>query len=288
MHDAIKSMLTKYRCNSQQDYVNALKEIFQEIALLGLWRAKFFEKAAFYGGSALRILYGLDRFSEDLDFSLLKPDKNFNFHAYNRAIISELAAFGFQVTVQSKIKPLTSNIESAFIKAETKKQLLVIEAPDDIAKSMHHMQSLKIKMEIDTTPPGLFTTDTKFLLQPIAFSIKSFSLPDSFAGKLHALLCRPWISRIKGRDWYDFVWYLARNIPVHLAHLQERLVQSKAWPPQKTLNKNELLFLLTQKIQQTDFIKAQQDVIPFINNPSNIKIWSQDFFKAILVKIQAI
>jgi len=288
MHDVVKQMLSKYRCYSQQDYVNALKEIFQEIALLGLWRAKFFEKAAFYGGSALRILYGLDRFSEDLDFSLLKADKNFNLHNYNQAIASELAAFGFQVTVQSKVKQLASNIESAFIKAETKRQLLIIEAPNDIIKRMHHMQSLKIKMEVDVTPPGLFATETKFLLRPVAFSVKSFVASDLFAGKLHALLCRPWVTRIKGRDWYDFVWYVAHNIPVHLAHLQERLVQSGAWNAQKTLDKRALFVFLMQKIQETDFAKAKRDITPFISNSSSVDVWSQDFFKAILEKIQII
>src|SRR5579872_4522766 len=127
MHAAIKTMLSKYQCHSEQDYVNALKEIFQEISLLGLWRAKFYEKAAFYGGTALRILYGLDRFSEDLDFSLLKPEKNFDLSRYNQAIKDELNSFGFEVTVETKIKNTDSNIESAFIKAETKKQFILID-----------------------------------------------------------------------------------------------------------------------------------------------------------------
>lgn len=286
MHDSVKQMLQKYQCRSQQDYVNAIKEIFQEIALLGLWRARFFEKAAFYGGSALRILYGLDRFSEDLDFSLLKKNKKFNLDSYNRAITKELAAFGFTAVVQTKIKQSESNIESAFIKAESKKQLLAIEAPNDIIKSIHCMQTIKIKMEVDTNPPGLFNTETKFLLHPIPFSIKSFAAPDLFAGKIHALLCRPWVARVKGRDWYDFVWYIVRNTPVNLAHLKERLIQSKAWKRQDNLNKNALLDLLEQKIQQTDFNRAKDDIHPFIKDHSSVKIWSEDFFKTILEKIQ--
>ena len=141
-------------------------------------------------------------------------------------------------------------------------------------------------MEVDTNPPNLFNTETKFLLHPIPFSIKSFTEPDLFAGKIHALLCRPWVARIKGRDWYDFVWYISRNTPVNLAHLQERLIQSKAWKRQDNLNKNALIDLLEQKIHQTDFSRAKDDIYPFIKDNSSIKIWSEDFFKAILEKIQ--
>ena len=286
MHETIKQMLKKYNPHSQNDYSNALKEIFQEIALLGLWRAKFFEKAAFYGGSALRILYGLDRFSEDLDFSLLNKNMNFDLTPYNNAIVKELDAFGFESTVETKIKSLETNIESAFIKAESKKQFIAIEAPSDIIKTVHSMQTIKIKMEVDTNPPGLFNTESKFLLQPISFSIKSFVEPDLFAGKVHALLCRPWVKRIKGRDWYDFVWYVSRNTPLNLSHLKERLVQSGAWEQKNIFNKNNLIDLLSQKIQKVDFNKAKGDVIRFIKDDSNLAVWSTAFFMAVLEKLR--
>ncbi|ATN85353.1 nucleotidyl transferase AbiEii/AbiGii toxin family protein [Coxiella burnetii] len=288
MHDSVKQMLKKYECHSRQDYVNAIKEIFQEISLLGLWRAKFFEKAAFYGGSALRILYGLDRFSEDLDFSLLQRDINFDLKAYNKAIIKELDGFGFKATMETKIKSSKSSIESAFIKAESKKQLITIDAPNNIIRSIHHMQTIKIKMEIDTNPPGLFSTEAKFLLQPIPFSIKSFTEPDLFAGKIHALLCRPWVARVKGRDWYDFVWYLSCRTPVNLLHLKERLIQSRAWRRKERLTKNNLINLLSKKIQETDFEKAKKDIHPFIKDSSRVEIWSKTFFNTILEQLQTI
>ena len=188
MHRAVEQMLAKYDCRSQQDYINALKEIFQEIALLGLWRAKFFEKAAFYGGSALRILHGLDRFSEDLDFSLLKPESDFDLSPFNAAIVRELQSFGFEVTVQTKIKTNRSAIESAFIKADAKTELIEIAAPVSIIQKTHRMQIIKIKLEVDTNPPGLFSTESQYLLQPIPFSVSAFVLSDLFAGKVHALL----------------------------------------------------------------------------------------------------
>lgn len=282
MDDAIKFMLQKYKCHSEQDYINAIKEIFQEIALLGLWRAKFFEKAAFYGGSALRILYKLDRFSEDLDFTLLEPDKNFNLLAYNQAIKDELSGFGFNVEVITKNKNIPTNIESAFIKADTKKQLLMIEAPPELATRMHHMHTIKIKMEVDINPPGKFAMEVKTLLQPIPFFVKTLIPSDLFAGKIHAILCRPWQKRVKGRDWYDFVWYVAHNIPVNLVHLKERLVQSHAWDSKKLFTKNDLIHMLKNKINNTDFDLAKKDVIPFLRDIQSIDVWSADFFLTLL------
>ena len=285
MHAAIKTMLEKYHCRSEQDYLNALKEIFQEIVLLSLWRAKFYEKAAFYGGTALRILYGLDRFSEDLDFTLLKPNKHFDLSPYNRAIADELSSFGFQVTVATKNKMTETNIESAFIKATSKKQLIIIEAAPTIVNRIHHMNTIKIKMEVDTNPPGKFNTDVKNLLMPIPFSVKTLTPADLFAGKIHAILCRPWQKRVKGRDWYDFVWYVSRNIPVNLIHLQERLVQSSAWPKKKTLRKKDLSDLLTKKIAETDFQKAKKDILPFIKDKDAVALWSSHFFQEVTERI---
>jgi hypothetical protein len=278
MHDAIKEMLKKYQCHSESDYINALKEIFQEIALLGLWRAKFYEHAAFYGGSALRILHGLNRFSEDLDFTLLKPDKTFNLMPYNQAVVDELSSFGFNVEVIYKNKKIISNIESAFIKADSKKQLIVIEAPTNMISTIHRMQTLKIKMEIDINPPGKFTTEVKNILQPIPFSVKTLISPDLFAGKIHALLCRPWQTRVKGRDWHDFVWYISRNTPVDLIHLRERLIQSNAWSKDKKLTLEDLKNLLINKITHVDFFNAKKDVTPFLNDLESTALWSKDFF----------
>ena len=172
MDQRLKLMLNKYKCHSANDYENALKEIFQQIALLGLWRAKFFEKAAFYGGTALRILYGLDRFSEDLDFSLLNRDKKFKLDPYNMAIKEELQSFGLDVLVENKVKSKDTSIKLAFIKSGTKKQLIDINVPEGITKKIHHMKSIKIKMEVDTDPPGDFETESKIVLQPIPFSCR--------------------------------------------------------------------------------------------------------------------
>lgn len=286
MHTAIKTMLDKYSCHSEQDYINALKEIFQEIALLGLWRSKFYEKAAFYGGTALRILYGLDRFSEDLDFTLLKTDNDFDLAPYNQAIVSELNSFGFNVAVEKKIKNIESNIESAFIKATTKKQLIIIEAETDIIERIHHMNTIKIKMEVDINPPGNVNTEVKNILLPIPFSVKTLAPSDLFAGKLHATLCRPWQKRVKGRDWYDVVWYISRNIPVNLYHLRDRLIQTSAWNKKNHFGLKDLQIMLIDKINQTDFENAKKDILPFIKDKNAIDLWSKDFFQQIIQKIK--
>lgn len=286
MHAAIKTMLDKYKCHSEQDYINALKEIFQEIALLGLWRAKFYEKAAFYGGTALRILYGLDRFSEDLDFTLLKTDKDFDLTPYNQAVADELSSFGFQVSVEVKNKNIESTIESAFIKATTKKQLIVIEVAPEITSRIHRMNTIKIKMEVDINPPGNCETEVKNILLPIPFSVKTLTQPDLFSGKVHAILCRPWQKRVKGRDWYDLVWYVARNIPVNLNHLRDRLIQSGAWEKKKKFSINDLSMLLEDKINQTDFENAKSDILPFISDKAAVSIWSRTFFIGISKNIR--
>ena len=212
MNDAVKVMLNRYQCSSISDYENALKEIIQEIALLGLWRSKFFEKAAFYGGSALRILYKLNRFSEDLDFSLLNRNVNFSLKPYCSAVESELKSFGFSVFVETKIKKIETNIDSAFIKAGTLKNMLLIDIPVALSKKIQSGKLMKVKLEVDKDPPGDFKTEAKYLFQPIPFSVNTFALPYLFAGKMHAVLCRTWGTRVKGRDWYDLTWYAGQDI----------------------------------------------------------------------------
>ncbi|MBN1684008.1 MAG: nucleotidyl transferase AbiEii/AbiGii toxin family protein [Gammaproteobacteria bacterium] len=286
MNDAVKVMLAKYRCKSISDYENALKEIMQEIALLGLWRSKFFEKAAFYGGTALRILYGLDRFSEDLDFSLMKPKLDFDLSKYNLAIQMELNSFGFETSVEKKQKNQMSNIKSACIKANTKEQMIYIKVPKTQIKKLHHQQVLKIKMEVDTNPPKDFETEVKILLNPIPFSVNTFQLPDLFATKIHAILCRNWQNRVKGRDWYDLVWYLSRDIPIRLRHLKARLIKSRLFAKDDLLTSSCIIDLLDKKIQKINFKNAKHDVMPFIKNQDRLALWSTSFFKDILSRIK--
>ncbi len=285
MNEALQTMLKRYTCTSANDYENALKEIIQEIALLGLWRTKFFEKAAFYGGTALRILYGLDRFSEDMDFSLLKPRASFDIKAYGDGIRSELEAFGIQARIEKKTKSAQSAVESAFIKTGTLEHLIMINAPGTLTRLIPSNRIMKIRLEIDTNPPPGFTVEAKYLLQPIPFSVVTYTPPDLLAGKMHAVLCREWKSRVKGRDWYDFVWYVGRNIPLHLAHLERRMKQSGHLPGKSRLTQEKFEKLLRAKIGSMDFSAARKDVLPMLKDPASVAVWSKEFFEEIIGKI---
>jgi predicted nucleotidyltransferase component of viral defense system len=279
-------MLGRYKCVTVQDYENALKEIIQEIALLGLWRSKFFEHAAFYGGTALRILYGLDRFSEDLDFSLLKPQKDFSLRPYLKAVEAELTGMGLSVTVEEREKNVTTAIESAFIKAGTKKHLIKITVPEVVFDRIQKNKLMNVKFEVDTDPPGGFNTEVKTLLQPIPFSVNTYGMPDLFAGKLHAVLHRQWKDRVKGRDYYDFVWYVAREVPVHLSHLEQRLRQSGGWTIKRAMQQSDLRLLLEKKFAQMDVNRAKKEVAPFLRDPATVDLWSREFFESLLPRLK--
>ena len=286
MHEAVTRMLAKYEPKSVDDSVRALREIIQEVALLGLWRAKFFEHAAFYGGTALRILYGLDRFSEDLDFSLLTPSPDFNLGRYTASLEEELQAFGFNVRVEMVDKAVESAVQSAFLKANTRNELLVIEAGEELTGQVATGQVLKVKIEVDTDPPPGFSTQTRYLLQPIPFAVRSYSLPDLFAGKMHAILFRKWKNRVKGRDWYDLVWYAANHPHLNLAHLEQRMRQTDHWNGDKNLSPVVFTDLLFEAIDRLDVNQARKDVAPFVKNQQMLALWSHDFFQDVASRIK--
>jgi predicted nucleotidyltransferase component of viral defense system len=281
MNQAVIEMLEKYDIQHPKDAENALKEIIQEIALLGLQRSNFFEKAAFYGGTALRVLYSLPRFSEDLDFTLYKPDKTFSLNPYFSAVKTELNAYGFHVEVETIDKKIKSDVESAFIKANTKMHLLKIKTTSIYSEKIQADAKLQIKFEVDTDPAVNFGHETRYLLQPTSFPVTCLTKPDLFAGKLHALLFRKWKNRIKGRDFYDYVWYLKTKTPVRLDYLREKAVQSGHIKPDELKDLGALKTLLSHRFASIDFSKAREDVLPFIKDSSELKLWSHDFFSQI-------
>jgi len=287
MHEAVTRMLAKYEPKSVDDSVRALREIIQEVALLGLWRAKFFEHAAFYGGTALRILYGLDRFSENLDFSLLAPSPDFNLARYTASLEEELQAFGFNVRVEMVDKVVESAVQSPFLKANTRNELLVIEAGEEFTGQVVAGQVLKVKIEVDTDPPPGFSTQTRYLLQPIPFAVRSYSLPDLFAGKMHAILFCKWKNRVKGRDWYDLVWYAANHPHLNLAHLEQRMRQTGHWSGEKKLSPAVFTDLLLKAIDRLDVNQARKDVAPFVKDQQMLALWSHDFFQDVASRIKA-
>jgi len=279
----IKEWLEDYKPINQEETEQALREIMQEIALAGLQRSGFFEKAAFYGGTALRIFHGLQRFSEDLDFSLIEVNPDFSLEPYLRGVEAEFSALGVTVSIEEKTKTATTTIDSAFLKPDTTwKELIIKEILPQESVKMRPI--IKIKIEVDTRPPMGFTTEEQLLLKPFSFYVKCFTLPDLFAGKMHALLFWKWKERVKGRDWFDMEWYIRKNIPLNLDHLIIRSQDSGDWKEQ-TITKEQFMTLLQQKIESVSFNKIKEDVVRFIPDEKMIEIWSQQYFSDLIQKI---
>lgn len=281
MNTAIEQMLKNYRIENIYDQKNAMKEIMQEIVLCGLSRAGFFQKAAFYDGTALRIFYGLDRFSEDLDFSLVTADPDFDLTVYFPVLEKEVRAFGLHVTIQEKEKTKESNIRSAFLKGNTKEHLLLFYADENLAGSVARSEVVKIKFEVDINPPEHAGFEHKYQLLPTPYEVNLYDMPSLFAGKIHAVLCRAWKSRIKGRDLYDYVFYLSRGSAVNQKHLRARLLQSGFISEDMECTLPELRHMLYERFDTIDFRQAKQDVEPFIRDTASLNMWNADFFKQI-------
>ncbi|MDR3695487.1 nucleotidyl transferase AbiEii/AbiGii toxin family protein [Mucilaginibacter sp.] len=272
----IKEWLDTYKPANKEEALQALREIMQEIALAGLQRAGFFEKAAFYGGTALRIFYGLDRFSEDLDFSLLAATPAFSFDRYLEAVRFEFESLGFKISVKEKEKTNKGNIQSAFLKSETIWKELVLE--DIIPQNgLDQKPNIKIKLEVDISPPQGFNTEERLLLKPFSFYVKCFVISDLFAGKMHALLFRKWGDNVKGRDWYDMEWYIKKGVPLNLTHFLLRAQDSGDWN-KTTITVDELQQLLNAKIDQVNLKRVRADIVRFIPDPARIEIWSAKYF----------
>ena len=273
MNSAIQQMLEKYQCHSLQEHEQALREILQEIALVGLWRGKFFEHAAFYGGTALRILYGLDRFSEDLDFTLLSPNPHWHWAPFGEGIKNEFASFGFDVSFEEKDKKGRTAVKSAFLKTATVQELLKIGVHSNLLKKIHPETLIRIKVEIDTTPILEYACEQKFISQPVAVSIKCVNEEHLFAGKMHAALFRAWKGRVKGRDWYDLVWFIRRKTPLNLT------VFSKLNGREEVLSRAAFLDMAKERINRLDIASAIGDIIHFVRDQEAIqRTWSKEFF----------
>lgn len=283
----IEQMLMDYPRDSLVDEKRAIQEVMQEVTLAGLARTDFFRHAAFYGGTALRIFHGLNRFSEGLDFSLLSPNPDFDFNQYIPAVKETVGSLGLTFEVMPKEKTTESTIKSAFLKGNTKEQFLIFYPQSNFMNHIHDNELMRIKFELDVNPPLHASTEYKYRLRPNNYQVQIFDKPSLFAGKIHAVLARNWKHRIKGRDFYDFVFYLATNTPVNLKHLEARLKQTKTIPQEITLTLDNLKTILYERFEKINFEKAKLDVLPFIKDETELDLWNQDFFKDISQNIKA-
>ena len=281
MNNIIEQMLNKYTIKNINDEINALKEIIQEIVLSGLSRGGFFDEAAFYGGTALRIFYKLDRFSEDLDFALITPNKDFDLSKYFNSIEKELNAYGLNLVISSKQKSSDSNISSAFLKGNTLEHILKFFPENENFKYNQILKDIKIKFEVDINPPKGATYELQYKLLPSPHQIRLYDKESLLAGKIHAILCRNWQMRTKGRDLYDYVFFLSNNIKVNLELLKNKLIESNYIDNKADFNIDVLKKLLIKKFNEIDYNDAKNDIIPFIKDVTSINIWSKEFFISI-------
>jgi predicted nucleotidyltransferase component of viral defense system len=280
----MKEWIAEYNPRNEEETLAAMREIMQEIALAALSRTDFFKKAAFYGGTALRIFHGLDRYSEDLDFSLLETDTAFSLEPYFSAIKEEFESLGLRIQIREKDKRIKSQIESAFLKSETIWQELVLE---DIVKQhgISSNKSIKIKIEIDRIPPTGFHTEEKLLVRPFSFYVNCYDLSSLFAGKLHALLFRKWKNRVKGRDWYDMEWYIRKGVPLNIPHFLNRAIETMDWN-ETHISQNEILDLLRDKTHSVSFNAVKDDVRRFIQNDERLQIWNAKYFEDLMERMR--
>lgn len=277
----LEQMIENYSINTVDDKKNVIKEIMQELTLAGLSKTDFFKNAAFYGGTALRIFYGLNRFSEDLDFTLLTTDKDFTLDKYIPALKQVVESLGLKFEITTKEKKIDSNIRSAFLKGNTKEQFLIFYLDSNQNNLISHNEKIKIKFEIDINPPEFAITELKFRLLPFPYQVKVYDKPSLFAGKVHAVIARSWKTRVKGRDLYDYIFYLSSNTKINLKHLEARLRQTNTIIEEERLTLKVLINILNDRFDIIDFNEAKKDVLPFINDIDTLDLWSAVFFKNI-------
>ena len=283
MNSVFEIMLNKYQPKDNNERENAIKEIVQEIVLSGLSRGGFFDKAVFYGGTCLRIFHGLNRFSEDLDFALLNKDEDFKIEDYFPAIKKELISYGLNMDVVKKEKSKGDNdIQSAFVKGNTQILLMTFFPNNNGVDNVIKDQTIKIKFEIDTDNPKGGVVETKYRLLPAPYEIKVFDEPTLFAGKIHAILCREYKNRIKGRDYYDYLFYCAKGTKINLEYLENKLKNSNKISNDTKLDLPLLKKMLQERFASVDYNLARKDVSSFITDQESLSLWSKELFLSTL------
>ena len=272
MIDLIKKRLANYKAVGPIEEENALKEIIQEIVLFALWQADFFEVAAFQGGTSLRILHGLPRFSEDMDFILLEPNATFSWQPYLESLADTCNEFGIEPEALDKAR-MDQRVKRAIIKDTSIANQLNLSFMDDL-----NGRKLKIKLEIDCNPPLGSGFEYSYLDFPVDFEVCHQGVSSNFALKIHALLCRRYL---KGRDWYDFNWYIAQGITPNLLLLQNAIDQYGPWKRKGlVIDEDWLVNALGEKISSIDWKDAAADVEKFVKpiEQKSLSLWSDRFF----------
>lgn len=287
MNSVIETMLGKYNPKNNEERENAAKEIIQEIALAGLSRGGFFEKAAFYGGTCLRIFYGLNRFSEDLDFALLEKDPDFRLSDYFPSLEREFASYGIEIRAEEKKKAFDSDVQSAFLKGNTLALMMTFFPKSEDARKIISNQKMKIKFEVDTDNPKGGRTETKFRLLPAPYQVRVFGESTLFAGKIHAIICRNYKNHVKGRDYYDYLFYIGKGSAFNLEYLENKLKNTEAIAQNEKLTLGKVKEMLKARFETVDYESAKEDVSNFINDKSELSLWKKELFLVTLNELKA-
>ncbi len=279
MNSVIKLMLDKYNPQNNVDRENAIKEIIQEIALAGLSKGGFFEKAAFYGGTCLRMFHKLNRFSEDLDFALIEKDGAFKLDDFFPALKKEFESYGIELKIETKKIDMNHDVQSAFLKANTLLLMMSFFPKNNDSDKIFFYQKIKIKFEIDTDNPSGGTTEIRYSLLPSPYEIRIFDEATLFAGKIHAVLCRNYQKHVKGRDYYDYLFYVAKGSAINIKYLENKLKNTGGILEEgETLTLEKIKQLLNEKFETVDYQSAINDVSNFIRDKEGLKLWKKELF----------
>lgn len=282
MNSALEIMIAKYNPKNNLERENAIKEIIQEIALAGLSRGGFFEKAAFYGGTCLRIFYGLDRFSEDLDFALVKKNEGFKFDDYFPRLKREFLSYGIDLNIELKKKSNASLVQSAFLKGNSLMFMMTFFPKNEDAKYILSNQKIKIKFEIDMDNPEGGITEYKYRMFPSPYEIQVFDEATLFAGKIHAILCREYKNHVKGRDYYDYLFYIGKKVPFNMKYLENKLKNAGKIAMDEILSLDRVKEFLRDRFEKVNYNQAIEDVRNFIVQKESLNLWKKEFFLSTL------
>lgn len=288
MNSIIETMIARYHPQNNEERENAIKEVIQEIALAGLSRAGFFSKAAFYGGTCLRIFHGLNRFSEDLDFALVEKDPSFKLDAYFPALRKEFESYGIDMSIEPKIKNESTEVQSAFLKGNTLMLMMSFFPKSEDAKRVVSNQKIKIKFEIDVDNPSGGVTEFKYKMLPAPYEVQVFDETTLFAGKIHALLCREYKHHVKGRDYYDYLFYIGKGSRMNLRYLENKLKNTGGKIDEHApLTLEKVKAMLKERFESTDYESAKADVSTFIEDIDSLRIWKKELFLSTLDSLVA-
>lgn len=278
MNNVIEQLVQNYNPKNSEEVKNAIREIMQSIVLIGLSRSNFFSKASFYGGTALRIFYGLNRYSEDLDFTLNVADDTFSLTPYVKSIINVAKSYGIDLNIEVKNKKIKTPIESAFAKLNTYQTFITFNIDENLISKLHKDELIKVKFEVDCNPSLGFKVESKWITEPELASVSVLNIESLFSGKLHAILCRNYKNTVKGRDFYDFIFYINKKVKPNLDYLKNKLIESNKIDKDEEFNMDILKKMLIERFEQVDFKQVRDDAQKFVMKNENLSLYCKELF----------